>query len=505
MRVRCCQILGLCISVLFLFTDLDAQSTLSFSPLNHYLAFLPTDLPASQSINPAWLKTQLKEQVIYQVNAFSESGDFKRPFDPGRGLVSIYRASGTRQFGHNHLFTGTFAYHQRALAEKQWVHNSIPYNGNPFLFADSTVGGFNLRGLFWEVGYANVLRHHWTTGLAVFYNVDEEYKTVFPRSQVKHRDLQVRLGTGWQNGLRTYYGFCLSYFDFQENMNTTPYSLEQGKTPIFIKIRATDNPLLARGQTSEERLLAIQGVNLTLDGNQELRRGNFNFLAGAEQAQAQNVDGGAYPVAQGRWYVNRYYFQTEIKRYLWRNNAIGLFSNGSLEEQWAKHPEINQKIYALRTRALTGGVKIQLNLGQHCQTQPQIYFTSTTYKKADFYNGTLLYYPVNWAGYSQNFTLRNAHGSLIELTGGFQLSRSGNAQIYFERQDWYYQQITAREIDYYLQDQSIAWGELHCRLKGRGNSFFHGSLQYRLTQPATGGSPIFHKREQFVFNFSIER
>lgn len=468
----------------------------------YYLSFPILDLPASFSANPAWLQLELKEQVTYRCDMIAESGRWHLPYEPRQKMNFITRASGTQSLGKNHLFTGTFGYRYQLLEDKLWVHNQAPYNGNPFLFGDSTLGGFQLRGMFWEAGYGNQIGRHWHSGFSLFYNVDEEYKTVFPKSQVKHRDLALRVGTGYQfaNGNRG--GLSLSYFDFQEILKTSQYTLEQNKTPIFIKIRATDNPLLAYGQTSEERLFAIQGFNLGLDGRWQTKRPILTYQLNAEQAQAQNVDGGAYPVKQGRWYVQRVYYQTALENRLGQSNRLRVFSSGNLAEQWAQHPEIQQKIYTFRTRQITSGVSWHWLLGKYWEAIPTLFYTFATYKRTDLYNGNLQYFPQRILGFHQQLTLNGQNGARFDLIGGFK-RYTAKSELFSERQDWYYRQITVHEIDYYESATTTWWSELRIRILRRHQRLgYVGRLRYAINEPTAKTTNA--RREQLTFNLSLE-
>lgn len=482
--------------------ELNPNYSTDPAPINYYLDFPINDLPATHALNPAWLRAEQRDQTLYRIVTSQERGNWHLPFEPYSRLNCLAMATGTQSLNTKQLFTGSFGYRYQLLEDKLWVHNRNPYTGNPFLFGDSTLGGFNLRGLFWEVGYSNQWSQNWFSGLALFYNVDEEYKTVFPKSQIKHRDLQLRLASGWQSESNRL-GLCISYFDFQEIMETTPYTLEQDKTPIFVKVRATDNPLLAHGQTSEERLFAIQGFNLTLDGRWQHGRRQLAYQAGAEKAQAQNVDGGAYPVAQGRWYVTRLFFHATLSHQLGRSHRLELFSTGNLNSQTADHPEIQQEIYALRMRRLTGGLSGCFCLNERWGIIPSFHYTSSTYKRTDYYNGNLQYFPQTLLGYSQQFVFRTQSGTQLALKGGFS-SYAARSRLYSERQDWYYQAIITQDISYYQTGTTTYWTEIHWQIPAPNRQgCYAATLRYFTNRP---NSPNQHStRDCLTFNLSLGR
>jgi len=259
---------------------------------------------------------------------------------------------------------------------------------------------------------------------------------------------------------------------------------------------------LTYGQTSEERLFAIQGFNLGLDGRWQHKRPILTYHLNAEKVQAQNVDGGAYPIKQGRWYVQRIYYQAMLENRLGRSSGVKVFSAGSLTEQWGQHPEINQKIYTFRTRQITGGASWYWFLGKHWEAIPTLFYTSATYKRTDLYNGNLQYFPQHSLGFQQQFALNVQTRTRLELTAGFK-RYTAESELFSEGQDWYYQQITVREIEYYQSATTTWWGELSLRILSSPQRYgLVGRLRYAIDEPIDKTTNT--RREHLIFNLSLE-
>ncbi len=491
-----------------LFNGLPAQYNQPVeSSIRYYLGIDDSHLMQNRYPNPAWLyRDNHKNVVRYYFGYNNDNGKFKRPFDPGEKGEMTYRASGLKRLGDKNVFAGSFSYRNKSLKNKMWVHNSMPYTGIPFLLADSSTGGFNLNGILWEVEYASeLIQNRLYSGLSIFYNVDEEYKTVFPKSQVKHRDLSIASGFGIVLNRHVSFGCNFRYFDFQEILRTTRYSLEQNKTPIFYKVRGLDNPLIFRGETSEERLYALQGHAFELDGEaKKIIADQINFTSGYEKARSQSEDGGAYPIKQGKWFSDKYFFLADFLFKITQRVGFSLFSFGELNKQTAEHPDLRIEIYEYRTQKLAGGCSFLYHITDGFNISPGLYFSSQTIKRIDKYNGILQYFSTSSIGgtISSNFIFwRNLHtdvafGSELLLLDGF--------DIYKERTSFYYDLITKREGEYYKTDKRDYWVKTKFNWIVSPNSRYIIELKYNILKPINNMQFKNLDRKYLIINFIIE-
>ena len=411
--------------------------------------------------NPAWLLCESATDFVrYAIESGHVEGEFKRPFDPAEINDVHFTTSGAKRVGSRRLFRGSFTYRKQLLAGKMWAQNSQPYIGIPFLLADSSTGGFDLNGLHWHLDYTGMLleeKLYW--GLTLFYSVSQQYKTVFPRPKIDHRDIHVAAGLGSILDSRHPVGLTVGYFDYQEKILTTPYSLEQGKTPVFYKIRGLDNPLVFLGKTSEERLTSLRGWTVDLD---LVYKPSYWFSTelkgGTEYASAQLVDGGGYPVQQGTWSSKRYYFDAGV-RLSTKALAIKTVLVGEITPQNALHPDLDVKIYQSRRKCLHGGFEFMSQSASRWQLHSRIIGGSQSYIRTDFYNGILEYFPGSFLEVSagSQCTLSQRLSGKIIIGGACFLP--GQTVIYSERTDFYYNTIISRESSYYRTKKLIWWLE----------------------------------------------
>lgn len=384
------------------------------------------------------------------------AGNLRLPFEPQRKSRNMLLFSGQKRIGSQDYFSGFFAYRHDLLWKKMWVHDRNPYAGVPFLLADSSNGDFELSGIICNFKITRDLKRlPVLLGLSVLYGVDEEIKKIFPRPQLKHRDLLVNVGVGYRFSKSVTFSLQSMYFDFQEISLTTRYDLEQNRTPIFFKIRGMDNPLVFRGQTSEERLKNLKGklVELALTTNL------VNISSSLETASAKVVDGGAYPVNQGSWSSVRYIVGSEAFINKGRNVCGKLYFRYHVNFQEATHPDLRVVTYRLKRECFESGMETEFRwLGFAFTVDIGGYYPKL--KKTDIFNGDLHYfsYFVPSGGLKvEGFSVRELKFS---FEGGLERGVLQRAKSFTEGQDWFYREISALEYKYLATDfliYSLGW------------------------------------------------
>ncbi|MFH1851324.1 MAG: DUF6850 family outer membrane beta-barrel protein [Candidatus Neomarinimicrobiota bacterium] len=418
-----------------------------------------TGMPVYQPGNPAWNYLAYHGPTTrYQIDVQGLEGDYHLPFEPAADIDQTWTASGTQALGGRQVFEGSFSYHRRNISDKLWVHGRQPYNGIPFLLADSSVGGFNLNGIHWQTDYSFEL---WPQllygGVRLYYNVDESYKTVFPRSKINTRDLVAGSGLGFQPAAGLRVGISAVYFDLQEQDRTSKYSLDQALTPIFFKIRGLDNPLIFHGKTSEERSTTITGHSVEID----TRLGGdigpvFEGRGGYEAAAAHLLDGGSYPEEQGRWYGKRIFYDVAGHYESGGRWRLGCFSAGEEDTQTADHPDLKIKIYDSRIRSVSGGFDLIWRPVNDRQVSGRIYADSQSRKRVDRYNGIVDYFPAVGWGLDWGAQIRLYNRLQVSLAGGRYWKETRDSAVITEREDFYYSLVTTAEQEY-LDNNYTAW------------------------------------------------
>ncbi|MBU1633326.1 hypothetical protein KJ762_02315 [bacterium] len=477
-----------------------------FDPLYFHSGIQLQSVVRQSTSNPCWnVRDDSTSTVRYSLQSGSTNGDFRRILDPGQINDSYWTASGSQRLGERSLFYGSFSYRFQNAADKMWSHNRQPYSGLLFVFADSSTGDWELNGLMWNVDISwEFIRDRVYGGISAFYNVDEEYQDIFPRPKGNHRDMFINTGIGAVSSTDSRLGFMLKYYNIQESLKTSKYSLDQEKTPIFYKLRGLDTPLIFRGQTSEERLFSIDGLALSIDGTvRNFIVSKIDFAANYGSSVADNVDGGAYPIEQGSWEDEYASYAVELTISPTRKTDIILYSGGLQRFQTAMHPDLQLEIYNETERRLNGGVIVNLGSGSGWLLSPSVGMTSQMLKREDTFNGILDYFPGTlWKYYLLIDTPDRGYID-FKLGLGLDVYTAGEAEVFIPNNvGFYYRSVTAIDELYYGLDytafrfaEALSFGQ-----KRR----YSVELEYLRLIP--GNSQFFNYtfRDQLQLNFIVE-
>ncbi|MFP4547473.1 MAG: DUF6850 family outer membrane beta-barrel protein [Fidelibacterota bacterium] len=439
--------------------------------------------------NPARITgTEYSDQQQYGVLTTYGTGDFRLPFQPEEHWYLDYFTAGNKRLFDRGVFSGYVAFHQHQLGNKKWVHNRNPYFGLPFLLADSSVGDMSLNGIHWQLGYSQeIIDDKLALGGRLFYNVDEEMKSVFPKPIIKHRDMMLTLGVSSQIVEQFSAGMTYSYFNFQEIMNTSKYSLDQDKTPLFFKIRGLDNPIIFRGETSEERQQDFIGHNLKIDSkitNWLVRE--MNLSAEYETGSVVVVDGGAYPVDQGTMDVNNLYFSGDMILPLYQENCLRVSAFGEKRLHNATHPDIDIEIFEYKKEQLAGQAELILPVGRRIVLMPGLFGVSAFTKRIDKFNGVLGYFPATQLGGSLGLRLSWAEKFISQWKLAYASTEVTDDKNFTERSDWYYNEITTIEQAWFRADHQSLRIDADLRYRTGMNSWVVLDLHYYQTTAVSG-------------------
>jgi uncharacterized protein DUF6850 len=414
-----------------------------------YLDILSDMTAGLPNRNPAYLSSDnIPYSYAFQYSYNNSGGDYKLPFAPGAKHYQNLEVSAYQEMDNGVLFAGRFAYRFEQRQDKLWLHNAETNIDIPFYFADSTMGDFDLNGIDWNIIFSYPLNKSTRLAVDIFYNVDEQFKSVFPKPNSKRNDLHVRPAINFK-GKRSSLGLMGSYFQFKEYIETKKYSLEQGRSPIFMRIRGLDRSLLTYAETSEERLQTIQGLGFS--SNVDLG-GRLLGEVTYENANAIITDGGSYPVEQGNWNSNRLAYRLDLHSTASRHVDIDLFFRQAWNKAKGYHPDLDALIYQYGNRQFEGGVDVPFTPMKGETWTNSISYAFEDIRREDNFLGLSHYIP--WTTLRLGFEYELERGGIDYLLN-FNYSNIviGETVEYDNMSDWYYNMITANEIAYYSTDR----------------------------------------------------
>ncbi|MCK4813136.1 MAG: hypothetical protein KAT14_04285, partial [Candidatus Marinimicrobia bacterium] len=142
--------------------------------------------------NPAYLSPETQPFAYafsYQLN--NAGGNYRLPFTPESKTYQNISVTAFQNMQNEITFAVRFAYRYEQRKNKLWLHNAENNLNIPFYFADSSIGDFTLNGIDWNIIFSYPLTQHIRIAVDVFYNVDEQFKSVFPKPNIKRNDLHL--------------------------------------------------------------------------------------------------------------------------------------------------------------------------------------------------------------------------------------------------------------------------------------------------------------------------
>ncbi|MDX9777606.1 MAG: hypothetical protein RBT43_02465, partial [bacterium] len=421
--------------------------------INNERLFLDIDTDITDALpgrNPAFLhRENIPFNYAFSYRLRHDGGEDRLPYTPALKRYQNLGVTAYTEMENGMFFAGRFSYRYEQRRDKLFLHNAENYLDMPFYFGDSTSGGFDLNGIDWNVIFSYPLSARWRAGVDVFYNVDEQFKTVFPKPNIKRNDVHLRPALAYQ-GESLQFGVTASFFRYRELMNTRKYVLEQGRSPVFMRIRGLDRPVLTYAQTSEERLQSIggNGISANLDLGGILLLETFY-----ERSHAEIVDGASYPEAQGNWDLDRFSWRLALRKTTRRSGISELFFEQHIRKGNGFHPTLDQRIYALYYRAMEGGISLPYSSSPGESLNATISYLIEDYKREDNFFGLLQYVPAHMLRMEINYKIS---GMKADFEMDLQYAEDiciGEPVVYSDLSGDYYAGISAAELAYYLKDR----------------------------------------------------
>ncbi|MFA6619102.1 MAG: DUF6850 family outer membrane beta-barrel protein [Candidatus Neomarinimicrobiota bacterium] len=398
--------------------------------------------------NPAYLNSETSPyNYAFSYSYLNAAGDHKLPFTPNAKNYHTIEISAFQEMDGGLYFGGRFAYRNEERLGKLWLHNAETNVNVPFFFGDSSSGDFNLNGIDWNIIFSYPISKNARIALDVFYNVDEQFKSVFPKPNSKRNDLHLKPAIAldkdnFRLGLRG------SYFNYKEEIETKKYSLEPNRTPIFMRIRGLDRPLLSYAETTEERLQNIIGYG----GAMDICVDNILSLeANIEKAEALITDGGAYPVEQGNWGYLRFNYRGNLFLNILDDFQADLFFLQENNAAKGNHPTMEAQIFNMATRHFEGGLGIAYKPSSQDEWKAIASYAFEDLLREDTFLGLSHYIPSEILSIGLKAELRRAATSLT-FDLAYEYNNRGDLTEYNELSAWYYQMITEKEIIFYGRD-----------------------------------------------------
>ncbi len=199
----------------------------------------------------------------------NNSGNFKRPLQPG-GITNLKAGAEGWKKQKKLGYRGSFTYEKRYDSDLGWTNEFNPYNGNHFLWADSSNGDWIKDHIYAQVDIsASPLKNVLFSGVQMNYHVGTGARTNDPKPFYLYRTISVKPGFLLKLSENSHTGVTIGATSVLENNELGFYN------------RGTNNVLLyrLRGYGTYSRVPFVSG--------ERTRKGNF-WDAGAHWQKKVN-------------------------------------------------------------------------------------------------------------------------------------------------------------------------------------------------------------------------
>ncbi len=444
-------------------------------------AYHPLDLYGFGG-NYAWL--QQSDSLTwgrYQLQSVNEWGDLHRQWDAEAVHQNGFIFTGQKRLSETQLFYGKIAYNHDLYDNVYHAIESDPYAHDPFVLTDTTIGDFSWYGPQVLAVFSQKLFDNFFLGLSVNYGVRRGFKAQNSMPEIISRTISGSVDLAFHLNSNMEIGVSLRPFDRQDI--TKLASLPDGTAPLIRRYRG--ETVYSEYLTKDDRTANYNGHEERLQFNLHTESLRLTAFGGYGYLWHELFDGTTQHFYNGFFQEESYFFKTAVQ-HVWNRFVLGMRYGLQINENWAKEPVADLRIYDARYFSQ----QIQVGISYHPEQSPLLLATEFMY---DEKSPTRNDYLTKSYRQGKNKTWK-WHGGIEINTNAYLKIRAGYIYTnYKESQVWNY-------FGNY-NGPAFTAGTVFC-----GKTYeLSGNLLYRiLTQDHTNTQPLI-RRQHLNIKFSLRQ
>jgi hypothetical protein len=257
-------------------------------------------------------------------------GSFKRPQQATKELLYGFASEGLKKYGNWHFF-GNFSYQKLNNKEVAYSHVARPYDGNPFIWADTLAGDWLGDQLATSLQVSIPLKNNkWNTGLLLDYLTEQSARSADPKPLYRYRTIFLKPFISYQLSQKHLFGVKFSYQNKNEVNEIGNFSTNN---PQLYRLRGygtfSQGPIV-----TAERLLKGSLLGAGLNYTYQVSSSTLLYVDADYGFNTEDVTQGvSLPVFEGgldETYANLYInFQKKLSRKGYQISALAYFRDGS--------------------------------------------------------------------------------------------------------------------------------------------------------------------------------
>ncbi|GAB4331191.1 MAG: hypothetical protein Kow0037_07560 [Calditrichia bacterium] len=292
--------------------------------------------------NSAFLmQSEIQNYTQIYLNGGHGLGDFHREYDPRSQRDYQTHVEGIKHLSSRQAFWGRVDYDIQKWQDRPYALELNPYNDDPIMTADTTVGNFSTHGPEVTTRYQLQLNQKLGLGAKINYQILQSIKDRYVRGRILRRNFAAQIAVVYQLLPNLHVGSYFEYRDLQDELEMKRSEVD-GVDPLVKRFRSE----LVFWQTSGN---PIQHVDRYYDSHLNVAvqhaspSGRFVQILAADYIyhHANAFDKKSKKYYDSDWYADDYRFAYENRLTSWRNGMdAGIRLTGRYQKSYSQHPSL---------------------------------------------------------------------------------------------------------------------------------------------------------------------
>lgn len=416
--------------------------------------------------NPAYLFLDREDEVLTIHSLYSAAnGDYKMFVEPGQ--INSYQlgAFGKKSIGDRQIFKGSFGFQRTEYNNWQWIFTKDYASGNPFLIGNTTTGNTRFNGIIMSAEYCNKISAGLQLGASLKYYVDEGLKEITPKPTSKHREIDFKLGAGYNLSDKLSAGIVLNVFDRYENIIFSQDEEDINREVTIIKFRGFDFPytISKKDETRNAYNNGYLGDITFAYGLNDIV--SFSAFAGGGFQKTMTKDDAIDPLPDGFWKNDIFRTGLYAVSSAIENLTLGISFSLSINNMWSSNPSYQsvymENKYSVNSTllgaeySLNRNIKLGIEAGTELIKRNEDDYYSQVFSNSDLQRlSTRLGLEVNW---SESLSTLLAYG--------FSNQSVGESELAYNVPTYYFINNRIYDLLYYQTDYNKHTITLNAELK----------------------------------------
>lgn len=293
--------------------------------------------------NSAYLmQSEVHNYTQIYLNGGHGFGDLHREYDPRSQRDYQTHVEGIKHLSPRQAFWGRVDYDIQKWQDRPYALELNPYNDDPIMTADTTVGDFTAHGPEVTTRYQLQVSRRLGMGAKINYQILQSIKDRYTRARILRRNFAAQLAGVWQISPALHLGGYFEYRDMQDELEMKRSEVD-GVDPLVRRYRSelvywqvTGNPIQHVDRYFDSRW------NLSLQHASTSGRFVQIFAADYIYHRMEAFDKKSKKYPDSDWYADDYRLAYQNRLISWLGGMdLGIRLTGRYQKSHSQHPSLD--------------------------------------------------------------------------------------------------------------------------------------------------------------------